>query len=198
MLLGVYFSSYTVPDLLLNSMGLRELPSAWWGWYALSQRHKGAPCPCRGCDNVCCCCCGDDYLPARIPDPSWEVCTVPPSLWELHHRICDLTIPRDPCLGLPPISFSRLSPRYQEPIYAHLVNRWQWGKVMVPISSSTVRFLLWMTSAVWDWTWRCRPVISAPERWKHEFKSSLGYTVNPKVQDPVPKQSSLISLSWGK
>lgn len=98
--MGVYFSSYTVPDLLLNSMGLRELPSAWWGWYALSQRHKGAPCPCRGCDNVCCCYCGDDYLPARIPDPSWEVCTVPPSLWELHHRICDLTIPRDPCLGL--------------------------------------------------------------------------------------------------
>lgn len=74
------------PDLFLNSMGLRELLSAWWGQCVLSQHHKGVTCSRRRVTVSCRH--RDDCLPAppQLPQlqtlrdsahlqaaPSWEV-----------------------------------------------------------------------------------------------------------------------------
>lgn len=111
----------------------------------------------------------------------------------LHHMKCGFLIAKDPWPVLPPISFFRLSPWYQGPSYDHLIDIWQWRKVVVPIFLLlfTVRFSFWMISAVWGWAWWFMPVILALGRetrtagiqgqpwpatqWALRFKMSVGY-----------------------
>lgn len=109
----------------------------------------------------------------------------------LHHMKRGFLIPKDPWPVLPPISFFCLSPCYQGPSYDHLINIWQWRKVVVPIFLLlfTVRFSFWMISAVWGWAWWFTPVILALGR--NSRPALAGYTVSSKVQDECGLQEIL-------